>query len=1270
MKAKKVIISMILSLSILFSGVPLSVHGEESTNMQETEEIAEPVSDVNDDNGSGSLAPDDTEEPVADDTEKPIADDTEKPAPDDTEEPVADENENNDIVVDCTEEMLPEDFGEMLLDDVRDTSDQNPSVIADSELTLSVEYPVDIKCGQQVTFKMSATGGSGNYKYRIGGLMVYDGSELVSVYDISYGSNGSYKESNEFTFTFYASGTYYLRFSVIDMATYDTVNTGLYDYQIVIQDANYPSVEQIVDTVAAQCQIECSTDFEKALWLHDWILDHADYDYSYSYCSAEGVLARGKGTCEAYHRAYVMLLNKVGIQTGRITGNGHVWTAVKMDGEWYQVDSTWDDMGVDYKDTYYEHMYFGLTDYIIGLVHTDHKAAVSGYESSSLENNYFIKTGEIAQWSDPFVDIIRQKIAGGETEFILPVTDSMPDSYKNVIYNLVAYQLSKRDWDNTELSVSYADNQLTCKTKSKEEISIQGINIQNTDNGKGTFEVVVKGVYAPSGISEVKVSVWSGNNQGNIHRYTAVKQRDGSYIAHVDIKNHKYEYGVYTAQVYVTAGNGVCELVGETQTTVVQPQTSLKLLLSGDETVCNITAENVGALGGKVSFAVWSEAGGQDDLQWYDGDNIASGTWQKYVPIVLHKNGGRYQVHAYSVDQSGKYTLLATNTFTVSDIKVQKIAAQNVNTGAGTFDVVVSGITSVSGVSTVQVPVWSGNSQDNIYWYTATKQRNGSYIAHVDIENHKYDYGVYTAHVYVTGGNGVYEFVGETKTTMEQPRTDLKALLSGDETVCNVTAENVGVPGGLQKVSFAVWSEVDGQDDLVWYDADNISNGIWQKYVPVSMHKSVGTYQVHAYGINKSGEYILLARDTFTVSGVKVNGIAVQNVNPGAGTFDVVVSGITSVSGVSTVRVPVWSENGQGNIYWYTAEKQKDGSYIAHVDIKNHKYAYGVYTIHVYMTAGNGVTEFAGRSKATMNQPQTKLQILLSGDETVCNITAKDVGVPGGVRKVSFAVWSDAGGQDDLIWYDGDNISNGVWQKYVPIALHKSGGRYQVHAYGIDQKGEYILLARDTFVISDVKVQKIAVKNVNYGTGTFDVVVSGITSVSGVSTVQVPVWSGNSQDNIYWYTATKQRDGSYRAHVDIKNHQYDYGVYVAHVYVTAGNGVYEFVGETKATVNQPKTKLTVLLSGDETVCNITAQNVGVSGGVQKVTFAVWSEVNGQDDLVWYDGDNTSSGTWQKYVPISMHKSAGKYQVHTYGINRAGEYILLATDTFTVKISTR
>lgn len=345
-------------------------------------------------------------------------------------------------------------------------AEDNVNLMA-NELTLTINYPSGIKCGESVKFIMNAGGGSGNYKYRIAALM---DSNLVSVYDISYGSNGVYKDSNEFEFTFYASGTYYIRFSVMDMTTNNTKMTGLYEYPIVIEDADYPSVNQLVDSISTQCEAICTTDFEKALWLHDWIIDNADYDYTYSYCSPEGVLARGKGTCESYHRAYEMLLNKVGIDTGRITGNGHVWTAVKMDGEWYQVDTTWDDMGANYKGTYYEHMYFGVNDYIIGLVHDEHKEPVTGYESMSLENNYFIKTGEISKWSDQFINAIKSSIEAGQKQFTISVADSMPDNFKNVIYNLVAYKLGKEDWNGNQLSVSYSDSILDCKVvKSAEE---------------------------------------------------------------------------------------------------------------------------------------------------------------------------------------------------------------------------------------------------------------------------------------------------------------------------------------------------------------------------------------------------------------------------------------------------------------------------------------------------------------------------------------------------------------------------------------------------------------------------------------------------------------------------------------------------------------------------------------------------------------------------------------------------------------------------------
>jgi hypothetical protein len=243
---------------------------------------------------------------------------------------------------------------------------------------------------------------------------------------------------------------------------YTVTTTGFYDYPIVIKDSEYPSVSSIVSQVVAECESVCSTDYEKALWLHDWLINNADYDYSYSYCSAEGVLARGKGTCEAYHRAYVMLLEKAGIKTGRITGNNHVWTAALLDGDWTQIDTTWDDMGSAYAGSFFEHLYFGLNDELMSQVHSDHTGVVAGYASTTLDENYFIKSGEIAEWSDPFVSQIRVALDAGEEEFSLTVPSAMASSVRDVIYQLVAYQLNKTDWGDAQVTITYANGALNC----------------------------------------------------------------------------------------------------------------------------------------------------------------------------------------------------------------------------------------------------------------------------------------------------------------------------------------------------------------------------------------------------------------------------------------------------------------------------------------------------------------------------------------------------------------------------------------------------------------------------------------------------------------------------------------------------------------------------------------------------------------------------------------------------------------------------------------
>mgnify|MGYP002662943056 CR=1 FL=1 len=66
---------------------------------------------------------------------------------------------------------------------------------------------------------------------------------------------------------------------------------------------------------------------------------------------------------------------------------------------------------------------------------------------------------------------------------------------------------------------------------------------------------------------------------------------------------------------------------------------------------------------GKVRFAVWSSAGGQDDLVWYTAKNGGSGSWTYDVPLVNHNSTGTYFIHIYSGNK-----LVAHTTVTVKSL--------------------------------------------------------------------------------------------------------------------------------------------------------------------------------------------------------------------------------------------------------------------------------------------------------------------------------------------------------------------------------------------------------------------------------------------------------------------------------------------------------------------------------------------------------------------------------------------------------------------------
>ncbi len=132
-----------------------------------------------------------------------------------------------------------------------------------------------------------------------------------------------------------------------------------------------------VSSIAQQVTSGCSSDYERALALHDWLITHTAYDNSYTHYGTEGVLFHGLGVCNAYTLTYSRLLNAVGVRnmtisgtaTDKYSGNsgGHAWTLVQLNGAWYHVDTTWDDPIPDGRE---RHTYFCLNDAQMAEDHT------------------------------------------------------------------------------------------------------------------------------------------------------------------------------------------------------------------------------------------------------------------------------------------------------------------------------------------------------------------------------------------------------------------------------------------------------------------------------------------------------------------------------------------------------------------------------------------------------------------------------------------------------------------------------------------------------------------------------------------------------------------------------------------------------------------------------------------------------------------------------------------------------------------------------------
>ncbi|MBQ5318384.1 MAG: hypothetical protein J6K17_04765 [Oscillospiraceae bacterium] len=141
-------------------------------------------------------------------------------------------------------------------------------------------------------------------------------------------------------------------------------------------------------------------DYEKLKYFHDYLILNCETDKSYAFSdTVYGALVENKALCEGYSKAFAYLCNLAGIENTIVTGETyvpHMWNMVKLDGNWYHVDVTWDKPDDQLHKMFPDiilYQYFMVTDAVIENTHIIDGAPYIPPQAFGTAENYFEREG-------------------------------------------------------------------------------------------------------------------------------------------------------------------------------------------------------------------------------------------------------------------------------------------------------------------------------------------------------------------------------------------------------------------------------------------------------------------------------------------------------------------------------------------------------------------------------------------------------------------------------------------------------------------------------------------------------------------------------------------------------------------------------------------------------------------------------------------------------------------------------------------------------------
>ena len=208
----------------------------------------------------------------------------------------------------------------------------------------------------------------------------------------------------------------------------------LYRCVVVVNQAGETALSKKVVEIADKCRH--LSDVDKVMAVHDYLIDHIEYSNPHIRSFAYGALIEGKAVCQGYAQSLAMILNNLNVECHTIVamtkGSNpvlHEWVRVKLDGEWYYIDLTWDDTPWAEDKNY---KYFLINTNMIARDHETGYSLAGGPEVDGSKYLYYAykKQGIFAETKDDIDEIIRDQINATNQSYTtvkIAVPASVPD---------------------------------------------------------------------------------------------------------------------------------------------------------------------------------------------------------------------------------------------------------------------------------------------------------------------------------------------------------------------------------------------------------------------------------------------------------------------------------------------------------------------------------------------------------------------------------------------------------------------------------------------------------------------------------------------------------------------------------------------------------------------------------------------------------------------------------------------------------------------------